>query len=151
MAPSRIPKTALWIGAAAAAAILAALVYLERPAPKVVDDGAATPEAKAYVSHLELSGVNMGASENFMQQKIVEIRGTIANRGPRPLASIDVYCLFAGVDGREVHRERAPILTMPLPPNASRPFRLPFDNLPDGWNEAMPKLVIARIVFADQP
>jgi len=115
-----------------------------------------TPEAKAYVSHLELSGVNMVASENFMQQKVVEIQGTIANRGTRPLAGIDVYCLFAGVDGREVHRERQPILgtgatRTPLAPNAARPFRLPFDSLPEGWNEAMPKLVIARIQFADKP
>ncbi|HMJ63202.1 MAG TPA: hypothetical protein VK493_15635 [Bryobacteraceae bacterium] len=157
MAHTRIPKIALWMGAVALAAILAAVVYLERPRAKPVDESGATPEAKAYVSHLELSGVNMVASENFMQQKVVEIQGTIANRGTRPLAGIDVYCLFAGVDGREVHRERQPILgtggarTPPLAPNAARPFRLPFDSLPEGWNEAMPKLVIARIQFADKP
>jgi hypothetical protein len=155
VARTKIPKTALWMGAVVAAAILAAAVYLERPAPKPVNDAGASAEAKAYVSHLELSGVNMVASENFMKQKVVEIQGTIANRGPRPLAAIDVYCLFAGVDGREVHRERSPILgtsgaRAPLAPNEARPFRLPFDSLPEGWNETMPKLVIARIQFADK-
>lgn len=155
VARTKIPKIALWMGAAAAAVILAALVYLERPAPKPVNDGGATPEAKAYVSHLELSGVKMLASENFMQQQVVEIQGTIMNHGPRTLTAVDVYCLFAGPDGREVHRERAPILggsnsRTPLAPNAARPFRLPFDSLPDGWNQAMPKLVIARIQFADK-
>jgi hypothetical protein len=155
VARTKIPKTALWIGAVAVAAILGAAIYLERPAPKPVDDSGATAEAKAYVSHLELSNVNMVASENFMQQKVVEIQGTIANRGTRPLAAVDVYCLFAGLDGREVHRERAPILgtrgaRTPLGPNEARPFRLPFDSLPEGWNEAMPKLVIARIQFADK-
>jgi hypothetical protein len=155
VARTKIPKTALWMGAVAVAVILAAVIYLERPAKPPANDTAATPEAKAYVSHLELSGVKMAASENFMQQKVVEIQGTIANRGPRPLSVIDVYCLFSGPDGREVHRERAPILSAsssrgPLRPNTERPFRLPFDNLPEGWNQAMPKLVIARIQFADQ-
>ena len=155
VARTKIPKTALWMGAVALAGILAAAVYLEHPAPKPVNDSGATAEVKAYVSHLELSGVNMVASENFMQQKVVEIQGTIANRGARPLAAVDVYCLFAGVDGREVHRERSPILgtsgaRAPLAPNEARSFRLPFDSLPEGWNEAMPKLVIARIQFADK-
>jgi hypothetical protein len=153
---TRIPKIALWIGAVTLAAILAAVIYLERPVAKPVDESGASLEAKAYVSHLELSGVNMVASENFMQQKVVEIQGTIANRGTRPLAAIDVYCLFAGVDGKEVHRERSPVLggsgvRAPLAPNEARPFRLPFDSLPEGWNEAMPKLVIAHIQFADKP
>jgi hypothetical protein len=144
------------MGAVAAVAILAGVIYLEWPAAEQANDGGATPEAKAYVSHLELSGVNMAASENFMKQKVVEIQGTIANRGTRTLAAVDVYCLFAGADGREVHRERLPILgtsgsRAPLSPNAARPFRLPFDSLPDGWNQTMPKLVIARIQFADKP
>lgn len=143
------------MGAVAAAAILAAVVYLERPATKPANENGASPEAKAYVSHLELSGVKMAASENFMQQQVVEIQGTIANRGPRTLTAVDVYCLFAGPDGHEVRRERVPILgasgaRRPLAPNASRSFRLPFDSLPDGWNQAMPKLVIARIQFTDK-
>lgn len=155
VAKTKIPKTALWMAAAAVAVILVAIIYLERPAKPPANDAAATPEAKAYVSHLELSDVKMAASENFMQQQVVEVQGTIANRGPRPLSAVDVYCLFSGPDGREVHRERAPILSAsgsrgPLLPNGTRSFRLPFDNLPDGWNQAMPKLVIARIQFADK-
>jgi hypothetical protein len=140
--------SAVWMGDAIA--ILAAVIYLERPQTQQADEGGATPEAKAYVSHLELSGVNMAASENFMKQQVVEIQGTIANRGP-PLLLV---CRRA--DGREVHRERLPILgasgsRAPLSPNAARPFRLPFDSVSDGWNQAMPKLVIARIQFADKP
>jgi transcription initiation factor TFIIIB Brf1 subunit/transcription initiation factor TFIIB len=147
----RRSKAPLVIGAVAALVALAAIAYLSRPVSKSTPDAVATTEAKAYVSHLELSDVKMNAAENFMQQKVVEIEGKISNRGSRKLASVDVYCLFAGLDGREVHRERVPIVarTGPLLPNATRAFRLPFDSLPEGWNEAMPKLVIAQIVFAD--
>ena len=126
-------------------------MYLARPAPKALETEPATRDAKAYVSHLELSDVNMEASENFMKQQVVEIRGKIANRGPRIISSVDVYCLFSAADGREVHRERQRIVRTTVPPDGTRSFRMPFDSLPEEWNQAMPKLVIARIAFADQP
>jgi len=132
-------------------AAIAGLVYVNRPVAKSRQPGPASSEAKAYVPNLALSDVSMNASENFMRQQVVEIQGKIANNGPRPLRSVDVYCLFYGVDGRELHRERMPIVrtaTAPLKPNETRPFRLPFDSLPDGWNQAMPKMVIAQIAFA---
>jgi hypothetical protein len=132
-------------------AIVAALVYLNRRPNKTAQEEPASTEAKAYVRNLRLSDVSMKASENFMRQQVVEITGRIANSGPRALQSVDVYCLFYGVDGREVHRERVPIVrssTAPLKPNEVRSFRLPFDSLPDGWNQAMPKMVIAQIAFA---
>ena len=132
-------------------AVAAVLVYLNRPA-KTTEQGPASPEAKAYVRNLALSDVSMKASENFMRQQVVEIEGKIANDGTRALKSVEVYCLFYGVDGREVHRERVPIVrssTAALKPNETRAFRLPFDSLPDGWNQAMPKMVIAQIAFAD--
>jgi hypothetical protein len=58
-----------------------------------------------------------------------------------------VYCYFYGVDGKQIHRERLAIVHN-LAPQETRPFRLPFDTLPDGWNQAMPRMVIARIAFA---
>jgi hypothetical protein len=64
---------------------------------------------------------------------------------------VSVYCLFYGVDGREIYRERVPIVgasAAPLKPGEVRAFRLPFDSLPEGWNQAMPKMVIAQITFA---
>lgn len=131
-------------------AIIAVAVYLARPPAKSTVDAPASGEAKAYVHNLGLSDVRMQASENFMRQQVVEIEGKIANNGPRPLKSVDVYCLFYGIDGREIHRERVPIVRAgaPLKPNETRDFRLPFDSLPDGWNQAMPKMVIAQIAFA---
>lgn len=144
-----IPR-GLLIGATATMLLLAGIViYLSRPAKS----GSPLPvsgEAKAYVSKLTLSDVTMQATENFMKQRVVEIEGKIANEGRRELEGIDVYCLFYDVSGREIHRERVPILNRkgaPLRPGESRPFRLPFDALPEGWNQAMPRLVIAGINF----
>jgi hypothetical protein len=132
-------------------AAVAIFIYLNRPVASTSQQAAASQEAKVYVRNLALSDVTMQASENFMRQQVVEIKGKISNNGPRALKSVDVYCLFYGVDGRELHRERVPIVrsgTAPLKPNQARAFRLPFDSLPDGWNQAMPKMVIAQIAFA---
>lgn len=146
----RIALAPLVVGAVVVVVLIAALIYLNKPVPKPAE-GPASPEAKAYVSNLQLSNVTMKAAENFMKQQVVEIDGDIGNKGPRALQSVDVYCLFYGVDGREVYRERVPIIpakSPPLKPAEVRRFRLPFDTLPDGWNQALPRMVIAQITFA---
>jgi hypothetical protein len=147
---NRIPR-GLLLGTAATVVLLAGiLLYLSRP----VSSHRAPPasgEAKAYVSKLSLSDVSMQATENFMKQRVVEIEGKIGNGGDRELRGIDVYCLFYDVSGHEIHRERVAVLNLKgssLRPGESRAFRLPFDTLPEGWNQAMPKLVIAGIGFA---
>ncbi len=144
---SRFP---LLVGAAVAVGLIAAIFYLSKPAPRATT-GSATPEAKAYLANLELNDVNMKASENFMQQQVIEIEGNLGNKGPRPLQSVDVYCLFYAVDGHAIYRGRVPVISAksrPLNPGETRHFRLPFDSLPHDWNQALPKMVIAQIGFA---
>ncbi len=126
-------------------------MYLSRPHGTGQAEEQASADAKAYVNNLELSDVRLQAAENFMQQQVVEVDGKITNKGDRPLNSVDVYCLFYGVNGQMVHRERVPIVHAkgkPLNPGATREFRLPFDTLPPNWNQTMPHLVVARIEFA---
>ncbi|MBV8833355.1 MAG: hypothetical protein JO108_29515 [Acidobacteriaceae bacterium] len=149
-APGRLSATTITIGALILLAVIAAGIYLSRPAPKPAESPASA-EAKAYVAHLQLSDVTMKASENFMKQRIVEIEGKITNNGSRPLRSVYIYCIFYGVDGRELHRQRIAIVPptgSPLQANQTRPFRLPFDTLPEGWNQAVPRMYIAGIDFA---
>ncbi len=143
----KIPITAVIIAAVSIVVLAAGLIYLNRPAPTASQD-AATAEAKAYLPNLQLGDVTMQATTNFMNQQVVEIQGKIANNGPRKLALIEVYCVFFGVDGKEVHRERLAIAHT-LAPQETRMFRLPFDSLPDQWNQALPRMAIAKIAFAN--
>jgi len=140
----------LWVRAVT---ILAALLSLScsHQAPVTSESQAVSSDARAYVKNLNLSDVTIKATENFMHQQVVEVEGTISNRGPRPLKSVAVYCIFSAIDGHELHRERVPIVQAKgkaLQPNESRPFRLPFDTVPEGWNQAVPKMFIASIDFA---
>jgi hypothetical protein len=148
---TRIPVPALVAGILGILVAVIAGIYLSRTPANPPTQVTASAEAKAYLPNLRLSDVSMKATENFMQQQVVEVEGKIANNGPRPVRSVDIYCLFSGIDGREVYRERVPIVQSkgtPLKPGETRNFRLPFDSLPDTWNQALPRMAIAQITFA---
>lgn len=148
---TKTPIPLLVAGIVVALALVIVGVYLARKPVNTSAQPFASPEAKAYLPNLQLSDVSMKATENFMKQQVVEIEGKIANKGSRPVKSVDIYCLFSGVDGREVYREMVPIVQSkgsPLKPGEVRNFRLPFDSLPDTWNQALPRMVIAQIAFA---
>ncbi|HTR39899.1 MAG TPA: FxLYD domain-containing protein [Bryobacteraceae bacterium] len=122
------------------------LWYVNRPRP-AAGPPALTPEAKAYVHNLHLSDVAMKATESYVKQTVTEIQGKITNTGDRTVNRADVFCIFYNVYGEVVLRERVQIVQSALKPGETRAFRLPFDDIPDGWNNQMPQLVIARIEF----
>ena len=107
-----------------------------------------TPEAKLYTRNLQLSDVELMAKENYFQQAVVEIDGKIANTGDRPLETVEIYCLFRDPYGQLVLRRRLSIVNGGLKPGETKSFRLPFDDLPQSWNQSMPQLVIAGVKFS---
>ncbi len=134
-------------------ALLGAAVwgYSEYAARHSASAMALTPEAKAYSRNLQLSDVEMKASENYFKQTVVEISGKIANAGDRPLDTVEIYCIFHDPYGQLVLRQRLPIVggrVGGLKPGEAKSFRLPFDDLPQSWNQAMPQLVIAAVKFS---
>jgi hypothetical protein len=109
-----------------------------------------TAEAKQYVHNLQLSEVEMKAAESYMKQQVVEIVGKVTNNGPRTLNVVEINCVFYDAYGQVVLRERVPVVgrrTGSLAPGGTKSFRLAFDNIPESWNQTLPQLVIAQIVF----
>jgi hypothetical protein len=109
-----------------------------------------TTEARAYVHNLKLSKVEMNAHTSYLGQQIVEITGSVANAGDRKLAVAEINCVFYDAYGQLVLRQRVPVVSRKmggLAPGETKQFRLPFDNIPESWNQAMPQLVIAQIQF----
>ncbi len=131
----------LFLGGIGAWFVLRSSASTNTPAPL-------TPDAKAYVRNLKLSEVTMKATESYVGQTITEIEGKITNAGDRSTRHVDVYCIFYNAYGEVVIRERVPIVAAPLKPGETRAFRLPFDDIPEGWNNQMPQLVIAHIDFS---
>ena len=110
-----------------------------------------TPEAKNYTHNLPLAHVEMKATDNALGQTLVEVIGDISNQGDRALKSVVLTCVFYDINGIEILREPVAIVRERdgvFQPGETRRFRLPFDSIPDGWNQVMPKLYIAEIIFA---
>jgi hypothetical protein len=110
-----------------------------------------TDEGKAYREKLRLSNVHMQAAESYVNSRLVEIFGDVTNIGDRKVSVVQVTCIFRDPSGNEVDRELAYIVDGkggPLQPGQTRSFRLPFDTIPDSWNQDMPLLVVALIQFA---
>lgn len=157
MAPSPIqkqPRVNLTLLVAAMLALLViggvvAFLFLRSGGGE--DVGSLTPEAEAYMGKLQLSEVNMEAADSFMQSTLVEITGRITNNGDRTVRLVEVNCIFTTPYGERLHRERVQLVRPrgePLKPADSRTFRLAFDSIPAGWNQALPYFAIARIEFA---
>ncbi len=144
--------TALVIALAIAAAGVVAALLLMRGGPRQPPVPVLTPEARAYVhaGYLNLSEVSMSAKQNFAEQTLVEVTGKITNTGSRMLKQVDVNCVFRDPSGRVVLRDRVSIVKERLgglKPGETIDFRLPFDTIPESWNQVLPELVIAQILF----
>ena len=117
----------------------------EPPAPPPL-----TGAARAYARNLKLTNVEMKAHESYLKQSVVEIVGNIQNVGDRMVKTVEINCVFYDSYGQVVLRERVPIVSPKIgavAPEQIKPFRLPFDNIPESWNQVMPQLVMAGIEF----
>lgn len=113
-------------------------------------ESASSAEAKAYIRNLDLQDVTMKATQNALGSTLVEIEGGLKNNGDRSLAEVVVTCVFRDPNGQPLKREALPILRRGgegFKPGEARRFRLPFDDIPEGWNQTLPQLVINRIAF----
>jgi hypothetical protein len=140
----------VYVAGAIAALGLCLFIYLHYFAKQTSADAPLTPEAKAYVKNLKLGDVDIKATKSYLNQMIVEINGKIGNAGDRALDTVEIYCVFYDAYGQLVLRSRVPIVSPKmggLKPGDTKTFRLPFDEIPESWNQAMPQLVIAGVKF----
>ena len=122
------------------------LTFGPKPAPPPAP--VLTQEAKDYLANLKLSDVGLQAAESYINSSLVEILGKVSNTGNRSVKLVQVNCVFRNVYGQAVRRELATVVGKGgLKPGETKPFRLAFENPPQGWNQAMPDLVIAQIQF----
>ena len=101
-------------------------------------------------SDVRLGSVEMKATANAIGGQVVEITGNIQNKGDRSLRSVFIFCIFHDAYGQVVLKERLEIVKQKLgglQPGEMKSFRLPFDSIPESWNQGMPQLVIANIQF----
>lgn len=141
----------VYIAAAIALAGAGIFAYLELhpagPAPELP----LSAEGREYIKSLQLSEVTMKDTGSFAGQDLVEIEGKIANTGTRAIDVVEIYCAFRDPEGSIIYKPRVPIVSVKmggLKPGETKSFRLPFDEIPDSWNQALPQLVVAGVKFS---
>jgi len=150
LTPKPQNRTQLYLIAVCVAVVSALLLYLEFSKPAPPQEIPLTAEAKAYITNLGLADVGIQAKLDYFGQKVVEINGSITNNGDRNLGVVEVSCVFRDYANQILSRQRSPIVSVKmggLKPGETKTFRLPFDAIPEGWNQQMPQLVIAGISF----
>ena len=93
----------------------------------------------------------MKATGSFASQTLVEIEGKIANTGDRAVEVVEIYCVFRDPYGQLIYKPRAAYRQREdgrPKPGETKSFRLPFDEIPDSWNQALPQLVVAGVKFS---
>ena len=148
---SPIIGTGAWVVLALMLVGAGGFLYLQSTSGRQASLLELTPEAKEYVRSLGLTDVGIKANESYLKQLVVEIDGKITNKGTRALDVVEVYCVYYDAYGQVILRERVPIVSQRaggLKPGEMKPFRLPFDSVPDSWNHQTPQIVIAGIRFA---
>ena len=147
-----LPVPILVVGALVLVACTAGFFFIRQARNRPPDVPVLTQEAAAYLRNLQLEDVDMKAAENYLKQTAATITGKITNNGARTVRLVEINCVFRDPTGRALLRERTAIIgrkTGPAAPGQTRSFELTFDNIPQGWNQVMPDLVISQIMFQE--
>ncbi len=104
-----------------------------------------TAEEKAYFQNIEVSGARMTAAENFLNQRVVTLTAQVSNRGTKAVTALRLKLEFTGIAGtadKVATAEPIDRATSPLAPGETRTFSVSFDQMPDDWNQAPPRIQV---------
>ncbi len=112
-----------------------------------------TPEEKAYLQDLQFATGRVEAARNFLGHTVTTFQSQVTNKGKKTVLYIEINLTFYDIDGKTVEQKKAyPVggATPPLNPGETRPFQVSFDQVPDLWNQAPPKITPVRVVLAGE-
>lgn len=114
---------------------------------------APTPEETAYVKNIQLTPGGVTAAQNFLQHTVTTVEGTVTNKGNKTVLYLQINLTFSGIEGNPIGQKQAwPVSghTLPLKPGETRSFKESFDQVPAAWNQAPPKMTVARLILAGE-
>jgi hypothetical protein len=113
----------------------------------------------AYASSLPLTNLAMSESDNLSGGKMTYLDGHIQNTGSRTVTGATVQVVFANDEAMppaiqtvpltlirmtQPYIDIEPVSAEPLKPGDSHDFRLPFESVPQNWNQQMPEVRIIQ-------
>jgi hypothetical protein len=145
-----------WVAWMGAATIAIALVVLLWPGER--RSSSSSREAhlpfnaaeQAYAPKLQIENLAMSRAENFLNQEVTTLSGSITNTGNLALANAEVTIEFSDELGQIVLRESRAVFasnSAPFAPSEHRDFEIAFEHIPASWNIQQPKVRVSGILF----
>jgi uncharacterized protein DUF2393 len=134
--------------------VVGVIVLFSRSAPK------RPAEPPPYAANLKLSDLKMSVAENFVGAKVTYIDGTVTNTGDQTVIRAVIHVNFKNSMDQIAQAEDVPLhvlqiggpypdavdlMTSPLAPRQSKPFRLTFEHISADWNQAYPELRVTDV------
>lgn len=120
--------------------------------------GATAPHP--YAANVKLSDIKMSAAENFVGASVTYVDGTVTNTGDKTVIHAVVHVIFRNSISEVAQAEDVPLhvlqlggpypdavdlLSSPLQPGQSKPFRLTFEHVSSDWNQNYPELEVTDV------
>jgi hypothetical protein len=152
------PKTGrswiAWMGAATIAIALAIVMWPgaeRRSASRMREPHLPFGSVEqAYASNLQIENLALSRAENFLNQEVTTLAGSITNAGNLPLSNVELTVEFSDQLGQVVLRESRAVFaaqTPPFAPGEHRDFEISFEHIPSSWNIQQPLVRVSGILF----
>ena len=152
------PKTGrswiAWMGAATVAIALAIVMWPgaeRRPISRTRESHLPFGSAEqAYAPTLQIENLALSRAENFLNQEVTTLAGSLTNAGNLPLTNVELTVEFSDQLGQIVLRESRAVFapqTSPFAPGERRDFEVSFEHIPSSWNIQQPLVRVSGILF----
>lgn len=146
-----------WMGAATIAIALAILMWPggeRRPASRTRESHLPFGSAEqTYAPNLQIEDLALSRAENFLNQEVTTLAGSLTNTGSLPLANVELTVEFSDQLGQIVLRESRAVFAPQTPsfaPGERRDFEISFEHIPSTWNIQQPLVRVSGILFTSK-
>jgi len=146
-----------WMGAATVAIALAIVMWPgaeRRPASRTRESHFPFGSAEqTYAPNLQIENLALSRAENFLNQEVTTLAGSLTNAGNLPLANVELTVEFSDQLGQIVLRESRAVFAPQTPsfaPGERRDFEISFEHIPSTWNIQQPLVRVSGILFTSK-
>ncbi len=146
-------KSALRSLAASVAALAIAALAGCGGGPKQAAKPAPGAEEAAYLQNIQLTSGRVEAAQNFLNHTVTTVYGAVTNKGQKTVRNLEINLTFSDIEGKPTEERTATPIgnnDPPLKPGETRQFQLSFDQVPDTWNQAAPRMAPAKVSLAGE-
>ena len=143
-----------WMGAATIAIALAVLMWpgAERHSASITRESHLPfgPAEQTYAPNLQIENLALSRAENFLNQQVTTLAGSLTNAGNLPLSNVELTVEFSDQLGQIVLRETRAVFAPRTPafaPGEHREFEVSFEHIPSSWNIQQPLVRVSGILF----